>query len=242
MRSRSVVLNHSPNHNARTGPYRGKTAPMPVHDAYAWRNPGGPIGSPAGNKTAGYTTAKSNNAGKYAGINGRSGRNIRRQHPYAGHKYPAQTTAKHQQRKQDAVYKPSLQRASVHNPAKQEPVPYPRQGKSDKAKKNAGGNVLRLPVRRGRRPSLGQWDTEGEIHSLPVMQALRDELYMQLRSLHSRYDCARKVMTNHLDLQKLPERQAKGAQQKIWSDWTFSNMKSSKEAHKAISRENARRA
>ena len=44
---------------------------------------------------------------------------------------------------------------------------------------------------------------------------------------------------NHLDLQKLPERQAKGALQKIWSDWTFSNKKNSKEAYKAISRENA---
>ena len=73
------------------------------------------------------------------------------------------------------------------------------------------------------------------------MQTLRDELYMQMRSLHSRYDCAHKVMTRHPDLQKLPEKQAKGALQKIWSDRTFSSMKSSKEAHKAISRENARR-
>ena len=82
---------------------------------------------------------------------------------------------------------------------------------------------------------------EGEVHSLPVMQALWDELYRQMRSLHSRYDCARKVMTRHVDLRKLPEKQAKGALQKIWSDWTFSSMKSSKKAHKAISRENARR-
>ena len=107
MRSRRVVLNDSPNRNARTGPYRGKTASMPVHNAYAWRNPGGPIGSPAGYKTAGYATAKSNNAGKHAGTNGRVGRNVRRQHPYAGKKYPAKTTAKRQQGKQDAVHKPS---------------------------------------------------------------------------------------------------------------------------------------
>ena len=73
------------------------------------------------------------------------------------------------------------------------------------------------------------------------MQALRDELYMQMRSIHSRYDCARKVMIRHPNLQKLPEKQAKGALQKIWGDWTFSNMKNSKEAQKAISRENARR-
>ena len=46
---------------------------------------------------------------------------------------------------------------------------------------------------------------------------------------------------NHLDLQKLPERQAKGALQKVWSNWTFSNKKTRKEAYKAISIENARR-
>ena len=44
-------------------------------------------------------------------------------------------------------------------------------------------------------------------------------------------------MANHLD----PKRQAKGALQKIWSDWTFSNKKTRKEAYKAISRENAHR-
>ena len=70
------------------------------------------------------------------------------------------------------------------------------------------------------------------------MAALRDELYMQMRSLHSRYNCVRKVMIRNPDLQKLPEKQAKGAIQNLWCDWTFSDMKSSKEAHKAISREN----
>ena len=62
---------------------------------------------------------------------------------------------------------------------------------------------------------------------------------MQMQSIHSRYDCARKVMIRNPDLQKLPEKQAKGAIQKLWCDWTFSDMKNSKEAHKAISRENA---
>ena len=152
-------LNDSPNRNARTGSYRGKTAPMPMHDAYTWRNPGGPIGSPACNQTAGYATAKSDHAGKHVGTNGRAGCNVRRQHPYTGNKYPAQTTANCQQRKQDTVHKPSLQRSGVHNSGKQEPAQHPRQGKSDKAKKNASGYVLRLPVRRGRKPSLGQWDT-----------------------------------------------------------------------------------
>ena len=47
-------------------------------------------------------------------------------------------------------------------------------------------------------------------------------------------------MIRNPDLQKLPIKQAKGAIQKLWCDWTFSDL-SSKEAHKAISRENARR-
>ena len=53
---------------------------------------------------------------------------------------------------------------------------------------------------------------------------------MQMRSLHSRYDCVLKVMIRNPDLQKLPVKQAKGAIQKLWCDWTFS-----------ISTENARR-
>ena len=86
----------------------------------------------------------------------------------------------------------------------------------------------------------GQWDPEGEIHNLPVMVSLREELRMLMWSIHTRYDCARKVLMNHLDLQKLPERQAKGGLQKIWSDWTFSKKKTRKDAYKAIPRENAR--
>ena len=42
------------------------------------------------------------------------------------------------------------------------------------------------------------------------MVFLREELHMQMWSIHTRYDCAQKVLMNHLDLQKLPERQAKG--------------------------------
>ena len=68
-RSRRVVLNDNPNRIVRTstgtGTYRGKTAPVPVHNTHSWRNPGGPTGSPVGNQTAGYATAKSDNAGKY---------------------------------------------------------------------------------------------------------------------------------------------------------------------------------
>ena len=47
-------------------------------------------------------------------------------------------------------------------------------------------------------------------------------------------------MIRNPDLQKLPVKQAKGAIQKLWRDWTFLDL-SSKEAQKAISRENARR-
>ena len=71
------------------------------------------------------------------------------------------------------------------------------------------------------------------------MAKLRDELYMQMRSLHSRYNCVRKVMIRNPDLQKLPVKQAKGPLQKLWCDWTYSNM-SKKMAKKTISRENAR--
>ena len=72
------------------------------------------------------------------------------------------------------------------------------------------------------------------------MAKLREELYMQMRSIHSRYDCVRKVMIRNPDLQKLPLRQAKGALQKLWCDWTYSDL-SSKAAQKTFSRENARR-
>ena len=142
-------------------------------------------------------------------------------HPYAGNKYPAKTAAKRQYSQQGFIRNPSLQRASVHNPVKQESAPHPRQSKSNKTQKNVGSKVLWVPLRRGRRSALGQWDVDREVHKLPVMAALRDELYMQMRSIHSRYDCARKVMIRNPDLQKLPEKQAKGAIQKLWCDWTF---------------------
>ena len=61
-----------------------------------------------------------------------------------------------------------------------------------------------------------------------------------MESLHRRYDCARKVLTKNPDLQKLPLRQAQGALQKLWSDYTYSRM-SNRTASKTINRENARR-
>ena len=63
---------------------------------------------------------------------------------------------------------------------------------------------------------------------------------MQMRSIHSRYDCVRKVMIRNPDLQKLPLRQAQGALQRLWCDWTYSDL-SKKPTQKTISRENARR-
>ena len=78
------------------------------------------------------------------------------------------------------------------------------------------------------------------MHKLPFMVSLREELRMQMWSIHTRYDCAQKVLAHHKDLQALPERQIRGALQKIWCDWTFSGKKTRKEAHKAISREKAR--
>ena len=87
---------------------------------------------------------------------------------------------------------------------------------------------------------LGEWDTTEEIHKLPYMTELRQELKWQMESLHRRYDCARKVLTRNPDLQKLPLRQAKGALAKLWSDYTYSRM-SNRMASKTINRENARR-
>ena len=72
------------------------------------------------------------------------------------------------------------------------------------------------------------------------MECLREELRMQMWSIHTRYDCARKVLTRHKNLQALPERQIRGVMQKIWYDWTFSGKKTRNEAYKMISRENAR--
>ena len=62
------------------------------------------------------------------------------------------------------------------------------------------------------------------------MASLREELRMQMWSIHSRYDCARKVLVNHKDLQKLPKRQVRGVMQKIWCDWTFSGKQTRKKA------------
>ena len=73
------------------------------------------------------------------------------------------------------------------------------------------------------------------------MENLRKELRMQMWSIYTRYDCARKVLTRHKDLQALPERHIRGTMQKIWCDWTFTSKKTPKEAYKMISRENSRR-
>ena len=56
------------------------------------------------------------------------------------------------------------------------------------------------------------------------MKELRQELQWQMESLHRRYDCARKVPIKNPDLQKLPLRQAQGALQKLWGDYTYSKM------------------
>ena len=60
-------------------------------------------------------------------------------------------------------------------------------------------------------------------------------------SIYTRYDCARKVLTCHKNLQALPERQIRGTMQKIWCGWTFTSKKTPKEAYKMISREKAQR-
>ena len=62
------------------------------------------------------------------------------------------------------------------------------------------------------------------------MENLRKELRMQMWSIYTRYDCARKVLTRHKDLQALPERHIRGTMQKIWCDWTLTGKKTPKEA------------
>ena len=74
----------NPNPSTHSGVNRGKATSVPVHNPQSWRNPGGPIGSPASHKTTSYVVAKPNNAGKHKR---HAGRNVRRQHPYAGHKH-----------------------------------------------------------------------------------------------------------------------------------------------------------
>ena len=143
-------------------------------------------------------------------------RNVRRKHPYAGNKHSQKTATKgRQQTRQNNVQQSSLQRTTVQHSAKQESASLGashRQGNANKTKTDARGHVLRVPVRGGRRrPSLETWDNEGDVHKLSFMASLREELHMQMWSIHTRY-----VLTHHKDLQALPERQIRGALQKIW--------------------------
>ena len=177
MRSRRVVLNGNPNHNVRTSTststYCGKTAPVPVHKLQSWRNPGGPIGSPAGHKATGYAVAKSDHAGKHASANGRAGGNVRCQHPYARNKHSTKATAKGRNpSKQNYVQQSSLHRTSVQFPSKQEPAHLGtsnRQGHANKTKGDARSNVLLVPVRGRRRSRLETWHSAGDVHKLPYM-------------------------------------------------------------------------
>ena len=73
--------------SSRPGANRGKATSVPVHNPQSWRNPGGSIRSPAGYKATSYAVAKSDNAGKDKSVNGCAGRNVRHQHPHAGHKH-----------------------------------------------------------------------------------------------------------------------------------------------------------
>ena len=73
------------------------------------------------------------------------------------------------------------------------------------------------------------------------MNYLRDELRMQMWSIRTRYDCARKVLTRHKDLPSLPERQIRGALRHIWCDWTYTAIDTPRAAHKSILRDNAKR-
>ena len=126
------------------------------------------------------------------GTDRRAGRNFRRQHPYASHKHTQKDSTKGcQQARKEHIQRTSLQRTNVQHSAKQEPPSHDtnrRQGQSDKAKKNARSNILRVPVRRRGGPSLDEWDTQGDIHKLPFMENLREELRMHMWSIYTRYN------------------------------------------------------
>ena len=64
---------------------------------------------------------------------------------------------------------------------------------------------------------------------------------MQMWEIHTRYDCARKVLTRHINLQALPDKQIWGALRRIWCDWTCTSMDTPQMAYKAISKANAKR-
>ena len=78
-------------------------------------------------------------------------------------------------------------------------------------------------------------------NDLAFMVNLREELRMQMWNIYTRYDCARKVLTCHIDLQALPERQIWGALRHIWCDWIYTSMDTPCAAYKSISRANAKR-
>ena len=133
--------------SSRPGTNRGKATSMPVHNPQSWRNPGGPIRTPAGNKAASYAAAKPNNAGKYKGANGHAGRNVRRQHPYNNkHRQKESADGCHTPRK-ELVPRSSLQRTNVKcaDPAKQEFPGNDVHRRSDKPKKTLAATFCGYP-------------------------------------------------------------------------------------------------
>ena len=77
--------------------------------------------------------------GKYADTYRRAGRNVRRQHPYAGSNKHANKTAKYKPTNKGTVRDVSLRQTHVHSTSvlhtpKPKPTPYSRQGKPNKTK------------------------------------------------------------------------------------------------------------
>ena len=78
------------------------------------------------------------------------------------------------------------------------PATTPTADKASQTKpKKTLSNILWVPVRRRGGPSLDEWDSRGDVHEVPFMENLREELRMQMWSIHTRYNCARKVLTRH---------------------------------------------
>ena len=73
------------------------------------------------------------------------------------------------------------------------------------------------------------------------MVNLREDLRLAMWNIHTRYDCARKVLTRHTDLLSLPDKDIRGALRHIWCDYTYTLMDTPRMAYKAISKANAKR-
>ena len=212
------------------------------------RHPGGPIRTPAGYKAARYAAAKPNATREHKTSHRCPRRNVGRKHVHPYHKHPKEESSdgcdtngnRRRHVQQPSVQQPSLQQPSIQRSnlnGKQKHAPHTNNLNPDKAQEDPSSNVRR------RTDGLGQdeWDIQGEVHDHDFMVNLWEELRMQMWDIHTRYGCARKVLTRHTDLLALPDKQIRGALRHIWCDYMYTSMDTPRMAYKAISKANAKR-